>query len=174
MTWFAGVPLEIEVARARLIRAEQAIEDAQAANCPHYDSPEHSERPGSDWVASQVLELTRLQLLELRRVIEQILGVDRPIIDLEDVRALLRMRAAVLPEPDKNEAEYNVDSIVEGLVLLEALPPRSPLVTGSKSTAPSALPRDRSCPRFPPSVYEGATRGSLRMSRTASLALRPN
>ena len=110
MTWFAGVPLEIEVGRARLIRAEQAIEDAQAANSRYDESPVHFERPSSDWVASQVLDLARLQLQELRRVIEEILGVDQPIVDLDDVRARLRTRAAVLPEPDRNEAEYNVDS----------------------------------------------------------------
>lgn len=68
MTWFAGVPREIEIARVSLIRAEQAIEDAQAAEGRSYGSPEYGERPGSDWVASQILDLARLQLLELRRV----------------------------------------------------------------------------------------------------------
>ncbi|GAA4401920.1 hypothetical protein GCM10023168_11990 [Fodinibacter luteus] len=122
MTWFAGVPREIEVAGVRLIRAEQAIEAGEPPNDWNHASHEYSERPDSDWVASQVLDLTRLQLLELRRVVEQILGADRPIIALEDVRSVLLERAVMLPEPDRNAAEYEVDTVVEGLELLEALP----------------------------------------------------
>ncbi len=161
MTWFAGVPLEIEVGRARLIRAEQAIEDAQAANSRYDESPVHFERPSSDWVASQVLDLARLQLQELRRVIEEILDVDQPIVDLDDVRARLRTRAGVLPEPDRNEAEYNVDSIVEGLMLLEALPLEISVSHGFAVDGSISITTGPELPTLPTIGVRGSDTGEL-------------
>jgi len=55
-------------------------------------------------------------------VVEKIVGVDRPFVDLNDVRSHLRRRVAVLPSSERSEAEYHVDSIIEGLELLGALP----------------------------------------------------
>lgn len=125
VTWFAGVPHEIRVADVCLIHAEQAIEVGEPEGDVDGDLWEHGERPSPDWVSAQVFDLIRLQLVELHRVVQQILGGDGSIGDIEDVRSVLLGRAQRLPEPESNAAEYEIETIMEGLALLDGLPSES-------------------------------------------------
>lgn len=119
--WFGGVPNEIKLCGVALTHAQQAI-DRAAPREEHFAREDAGERPGEDWPAVMLLKLARLQLAEMAKILEAILGVPLRGMSVDDVGSRLGDRARLRFDGEDLElALWEIDALMEGLQLRDAL-----------------------------------------------------
>lgn len=72
MTWFSGVPQELNIAGIRFWMASEALEDQERRlDSWQYAFDEQGERPDPDWAATSLFLLARVQLDQLVEILER-------------------------------------------------------------------------------------------------------
>ncbi|MGW5365994.1 hypothetical protein [Actinopolymorpha pittospori] len=123
MTWFAGVPLQLNIAGTRFWMAAEALdaqEDRFSSDPSLYE--ERGERPGRDWAATGLFLLARVQLDQLVEILDREFGIQATAFSGAEVS---RRLGECFDKPDDQsggeDLSYEIDAVGEAVDLWRAL-----------------------------------------------------
>lgn len=123
VSWFAGVPTELNIAGTRFWMAGEALEDQDRRLDPADDLfSESGVRPETDWAATGLFLLARVQLDQMVDILQSEFGIHVPAFSGAEVERRLRECFEESDDdPDWQYASFGISVIGEGVDLWRAL-----------------------------------------------------
>ena len=121
MTWFEGVPQEVEIAGVRFWLASEALEDEEKRlNVWSELLEERGERPNPDWAATALFLLARVQLDQLVEILVGEFGIQTSAFSGAEVS---RRLGEMFDNDDLREGDmaHEIESVGEAVDLWRAL-----------------------------------------------------
>lgn len=123
MSWFAGVPTQLTIAGTRFWMAREALEEQDRRLDPGGDLfSQRGERPETDWAATGLFLLARVQLDQMVQLLEVEFGIHVPAFSGSEIERRLReCFEESEDDPDWQDASFGISVVAEGVDLWRAL-----------------------------------------------------
>lgn len=115
MSWFSGVPHELTIAGTRFLLAAEVLEEELRLD-PQQDPIDQKvgERPSTDWAATSLFVLARIQLDQVVQILRAKFSIDAGTLSGSEVSRRLEERFEQLHDLNDEEADVSFEVAVVG------------------------------------------------------------